>query len=239
MLASHVRVDGIGDPANTAGIQDAFCGDFVDADLWGQDSSGSHAVDGVIKTWTPLGKVRCGEREKMTTQKRKDERRGGGDHIMDTDQLKAFLKNQVALEGRIVRMAQKSVKDTKNQLVKNLIQAIAIDSNKHALMLNAILARVESKTPFIEETKRDELGKDIQTHIELEAEAINTYEELIPEMQDPGSKQVIQYILEDEKRHHKLLTQLYKLVIEKETITEEDLWDLTWKDAPWHGGPGG
>ena len=175
----------------------------------------------------------------MTTQKRKDERRGGGDHIMDTDQLKAFLKNQVALEERIVRMAQKSVKDTKNQLVKNLIQAIAIDSNKHVLMLNAILARVESKTPFIEETKRDELGKDIQTHIELEAEAINTYKELIPEMEDPGSKQVIQYILEDEKRHHKLLTQLYQLVIEKETLTEEDLWDLTWKDAPWHGGPGG
>ena len=239
MLTSHVRVDGIGDPTNTAGIQDAFCSDFIDAELWRQDSSGSHVVDGIIKTWTLLGKVRRGELERITTQKRNDERRGDGDLIMDTDQLKAFLKNQVALEERIVRMTQKSVKDTKNQLVKNLIQAIAIDSNKHALMLNAILARIESKTPFIEETKRDELGKDIQTHIELEAEAIKTYKELIPEMEDPGSKQIIQYILDDEKRHHKLLTQLYKLVIEKETLTEEDLWDLTWKDAPWHGGPGG
>ena len=59
MLTSYVRVDGIGDSTNTAGIQDAFCGDFVDAELGGQGSSGSHAVDGVIKTWTPLGKVRC------------------------------------------------------------------------------------------------------------------------------------------------------------------------------------
>jgi rubrerythrin len=158
---------------------------------------------------------------------------------MDTDQLKTFLKDSVALEEKIVRMAKKSVKNTENQLVKNLIQAIAIDSNKHALMLNAILARLESKTPFIEESKRDELGKNIKAHIEMEAEAIKTYKELIPEMEDPGSKQVLEYILDDEKRHHRLLTQLYKLVIEKETLTEEDLWDLTWKDVPWHGGPGG
>jgi rubrerythrin len=158
---------------------------------------------------------------------------------MDKDQLKAFLKEQIALEEKIVRTAKKSVKDTQNLLVKNLIQAISIDSNKHALLLNAIVARLESKTPFIEESKRDELGKDIKTHIELEAEAIKTYKELIPKMEDPGSKQVLNYILIDEKRHHRLLKQLYKLVIEKETLTEEDLWDLTWKDAPWHGGPGG
>jgi rubrerythrin len=164
---------------------------------------------------------------------------GDGDKPMDKDQLKAFLKDQITLEGKIVRIANKSIKDTKNELVKHLIQAIAIDSNKHALMLNAILARLESKTPFIEETKRDELGKDIQTHIDLEAYAIKTYEQLIPETEDPGSKQVLEYILDDEKRHHTLLTQLYQLVIEKETLTEEDLWDLTWKDVPWHGGPGG
>ncbi len=106
-------------------------------------------------------------------------------------------------------------------------------------MLNAILARIDSKTPFIDEAKRDELGKNIKAHIEMEAQAIKTYAELIPKTEDPGSKQVLEYILEDEKRHHQLLTQLYKLVIEKETLTEEDLWDLTWKDVPWHGGPGG
>ena len=158
---------------------------------------------------------------------------------MDKDQLKVFLEEQIKLEEKIVRIAKKSVNDTKNQLVKYLIQAIAIDSNKHALLLNAILARIESKTPFIDEAKRDELGKNIKAHIEMEAEAIKTITELIPEIEDPGSKQVLEYILEDEKRHHNLLTQLYKLVIEKETLTEEDLWDLTWKDVPWHGGPGG
>ena len=158
---------------------------------------------------------------------------------MDKDQLKAFYEEQIALEKKIVRIAKKSVSDTKNKLIQNLIQAIAIDSNKHALLLKALLARLESTTPFIDEAKRDELGKDIKAHIDMEAQAIKTYSNLIPQTDDPGSKQVLQYILEDEKRHHSLLTQLYQLVIEKETLTEEDLWELTWKDVPWHGGPGG
>jgi len=158
---------------------------------------------------------------------------------MEKDQLKAFLKKQVTLEEKIVKIAKTSVKNTKNELVRYLIEAIAIDSNKHALLLNAILARLESKTPFIDEAKRDELGKNIKEHIALEATAIQTYGDLIPKTEDPGTKQVLEYILEDEKRHHKLLKQLYTLVIEKETLTEEDLWDLTWKDVPWHGGPGG
>ena len=123
--------------------------------------------------------------------------------------------------------------------MRYLIEAIAIDSNKHALLLNAIIARLMSKTPFIDEAKRDELGNNIKEHISLEGKAIKTYGELIPQTEDPGTKQVLEYILEDEKRHHELLKKLYALVIEKETLTEEDIWDLTWKDVPWHGGPGG
>lgn len=151
----------------------------------------------------------------------------------------AFLKDQITLEGKIVKIAKASVKNTKNELVRYLIEAIAIDSNKHALMLNALLAHLQSKTPFISEEKRDELGKNVQEHIKMEAYAIKTYGDLLPKTDDPGTKQVLEYILEDEKRHHTLLQRIYRLVIEKETLTEQDLWDLTWKDVPWHGSPGG
>ena len=54
-----------------------------------------------------------------------------------------------------------------------------------------------------------------------------------------GVKQVLQYILDDERRHHELLKKIHELIIEKETLTEQDIWDLAWKDVPWHGGPGG
>ncbi len=158
---------------------------------------------------------------------------------MEKEKLVGFLKEQIKLEEHIVKVANASVSNTKNELIRYLIQAIAIDSNKHALMLTALISHLESKTPFISEEKRDKLGENIKEHITLEANAIKTYGDLIPKTNDPGIKQVLEYILDDEHRHHKLLKKIHKLVIEKETLTEQDLWDLTWKDVPWHGGPGG
>ncbi len=153
--------------------------------------------------------------------------------------LVKFLKEQVKLERRIVRVARASVKNTRNKLVRYLIEGIAIDSRKHALLLSALLAHVEGRTPFISEEKRNQLGDTIRDHIRLEAQAIETYSVLIPKTTDPAVKQILQSILEDERRHHQLLQQIFHLVIEKETLTEEDLWELTWKDVPFHGAPGG
>ncbi|MFX1474144.1 MAG: ferritin family protein [Promethearchaeota archaeon] len=154
-------------------------------------------------------------------------------------QLSKFLKEQVQLEKRIIRAAKASVKNAKNKLVRYLIEGIALDSSKHALLLNALIAHVKSQTPFISQEKRDELGENISKHIELEAQAIETYRDILPKTTDPTVKQILQSILEDERRHHQLLQQIFHLVIEKETLTEEDLWDLTWKDVPFHGAPGG
>ena len=155
------------------------------------------------------------------------------------ENLLGFFKEQIALEERIISVAKASVQNAKNELVRQLIEGIALDSNKHALMLGGLIAHLQSKTPFITEEKRDELGKNVRNHIALEAQAVKTYGALIPKTTDAGMKQVLQYILDDERRHHKLLTRIYELVIEKQTLTEKDLWDLTWKDVPWHGGPGG
>jgi rubrerythrin len=154
-------------------------------------------------------------------------------------QLVKFLRKQAALERQIVRKAKAGAKNTKNKLIRYLIEGIALDSGKHALLLKALIAHLESRTPFISHEKRDVLGDAIREHIELESQAIETYSELIPKATDSTVKQILQAILEDERRHHQLLQQIFHLVIEKETLTEDDLWELTWKDVPFHGAPGG
>lgn len=154
-------------------------------------------------------------------------------------QFVKFLRTQANLEKLIVRTAKAGVKNTRNKLVRYLIEGIALDSSKHALLLKALIAHLESRTPFISQEKRDELGDTIREHIELESQAIETYSDLIPKATDPTVKQILLSILEDERRHHLLLQQIFHLVIEKETLTEEDLWELTWKDVPFHGAPGG
>jgi rubrerythrin len=150
-----------------------------------------------------------------------------------------FFKKQIQLEKDIVKAAQNAVKDIKNRKVKELIEGIASDSNKHASLLTSLLAAHEGKNPLIDEKVTDQLKENLETHIKLEQEAIDTYKQLLTTVEGESETLIIKYILNDEVRHHALLKKIQKMVVEKETLTEQDLWDLTWKDSISHGSPGG
>jgi ferritin-like protein len=150
-----------------------------------------------------------------------------------------FFKKQVQLEYDIVAAARAAVKDIKNLIVKELIEGIANDSNKHASLLNSLIATYEGKNPLIEEKLTDQLKENLEEHIRLEQEAIDSYKELLYKLDEGNEKLIIKYILTDEVRHHQLLKRLHKMIVERETLTEQDIWDLTWKDSISHGSPGG
>jgi len=150
-----------------------------------------------------------------------------------------FFKKQIELEKNIVEKAEAAVSEVKNALVKQLILGIAMDSNKHESLLRALVALNLGGTPFIPEEITDKLKSNLEEHIKLEKNAIQTYGELLENLEEERERVVITAILEDEKRHHKLLVRLHKMIIEQETLTEQNLWDWTWKDSLFHGSPGG
>jgi len=124
-------------------------------------------------------------------------------------------------------------------MVKELIEGIASDSTKHASLLSSLVATHEGSNPLIDEEVTEQLKTNLEEHIRLEQQAIDTYKELWKTLTDENEKLIIKYILNDEIRHHTLLKRIHKMVVEKETLTEQDLWDLTWKDSLSHGSPGG
>ena len=150
-----------------------------------------------------------------------------------------FFNKQIKLENQIVETAKSSVEKLENELVKELILGIAMDSNKHASLLNALVALNTGSTPLIPEEITDLLKVNVEKHIELEQQAIDTYKELLQELEDEKEKVVIKSILNDELRHHQLLKRIHKMIVEKEALTEQDIWDWTWKDSLFHGSPGG
>ena len=113
------------------------------------------------------------------------------------------------------------------------------DSTKHASLLNSLLAAESGANPLIDEKVTDQLKENLENHIRLEQQAIDTYKELLKTIEGESETLIIKYILNDEVRHHVLLKKIHKMVVEKETLTEQDLWDLTWKDSISHGSPGG
>ncbi len=158
---------------------------------------------------------------------------------MDKEELKNFLRNQIDIENRIVRRVEENTKETKNLLIRELLRGIAYDSMKHANMLSGLIAILESKTPLISEEESKEFLEGIREHIKLEQKAIETYSILIHQVTDERVKMIISYILEDEKRHHALLKRIEEAIIQKQTLTEEDLFNLVWQFSVSHGTPGG
>ena len=158
---------------------------------------------------------------------------------MDKKKRVEFFKKQITLEEKIVESANRSIEDVTNVMVKELILGIAMDYNKHASLLNALVALNTGNTPLIPEEITDQLKKNVEKHIELEQQAIDTYKELGEELEDEKEKVVIKSILNDEIRHHQLLKRIHTMIVEKEALTEQDIWDWTWKDSLFHGSPGG
>jgi rubrerythrin len=79
----------------------------------------------------------------------------------------------------------------------------------------------------------------VEKHIQMEAELIRKIENIMPTIENSKVKFLINAILMDEKRHHAMLKTVLEIIVRAETITEDDWWELLWKNAPFHGAPGG
>ncbi|MHA1401371.1 MAG: ferritin-like domain-containing protein [Candidatus Heimdallarchaeaceae archaeon] len=150
-----------------------------------------------------------------------------------------FYNEQIEIEKQIIEAAEKSVKEVKNPLIKELIIAVAIDSKKHAQLLSALIQKESHPSPFIDEVQNKILADDIKKHIELEAKAIQTYKKYLEKLEDEKEKLIIKAIYQDEVRHHKLLLKIHKIIIQADTLSEEEIMDWIWQDAVSHGSPGG
>ncbi len=158
---------------------------------------------------------------------------------MKKDETLTFIDRQIELELKIIRIVEENVAQLGNAFVKDLLLAVSTDSKKHAALLKSLRKAVEGPTPFISEGERDKIAKGIAAHIKLEEHAVETYGELAEKSDNDQVKTIAMMIREDELRHHTLLKELHKAVIEPETLTEDIIWDAMWKDTPWKGSPGG
>ncbi len=133
-----------------------------------------------------------------------------------------------------------SAREVKNPIVRVIMEAIAQDSLKHSLMYGAILSLLEGESPYISQAEADRIVDEIEYHIKTEAEMVKTVEDLLASgVKDKPIKFLLEAILKDEIYHHILLRKIYDMIIKRETFTESELWNLVWKEAMFHGTPGG
>lgn len=150
-----------------------------------------------------------------------------------------FLKKQIKVENEIVKSLNGGIADMENPPVKAVLKGISLDSLKHAEMYASAVTLMTSVSKALKQEHLDKQRKLVEKHIELEAELIRKIDGILPSVENKKVKLLLDAILMDEKRHHELLKQVLEVLVQGETITEDDWWDVLWKNVPFHGSPGG
>lgn len=159
--------------------------------------------------------------------------------LSSKDKLVGFLKEQIKIENKIVDSLNASLGQIGNPAVKGVLKGISLDSVKHAQMYDSAVNLLTTVPQALTQEHLDKQTELVEKHIQLEAKLIQKIGEVIPNVKNKKVKLLLNAILTDEKRHHQLLKEVLEILVRGETITEDDWWDILWKNVPFHGAPGG
>jgi len=159
--------------------------------------------------------------------------------LISKDELVGFLKKQVNIENEIVNSVNGALGEIENPAVKGVLKGISLDSLKHAEMYGAAISLLTSVLPALTQENLDKQRELVEKHMHMEAELIEKISKVLPNIENKNVKLLLNAISLDEKRHHQLLKEVLEILVRGETITEEDWWEVLWKNVPFHGAPGG
>ncbi len=142
---------------------------------------------------------------------------------MKTEELVNLLDSQLEIERKAVEEIGKTVKAARNSAFKLLLNKLVLDSQRHVDMLLTI--RDLTTGSMISLSEKDHFKKAIEDHLKNEEKMLGRVRENLRRIDEPRYSVLIRHILSDERRHHKMLKDLQR-VLEWKTETDEQWWDL-------------
>lgn len=155
------------------------------------------------------------------------------------DQLIEFLGEQIKIEKEIIDSLNKALINMENLAVKNILKGISLDSLKHAWMYGSAVTLLTKVPKVLTQEQFDMQREIVKRHIEIEARLIKQISKELRKVKNVKIQLLLNTILLDERRHHRLLKKVLETFLRGETITEEEWFDVMWGSVPFHGSPGG
>ncbi|MCW4051258.1 MAG: hypothetical protein NWE89_16155 [Candidatus Bathyarchaeota archaeon] len=149
-----------------------------------------------------------------------------------SDDLLKFLENQISLENQIVRSVSDALEKIDNEAVSMALRGVSLDSSKHTEMYRSAIALLTRSSAALSEKQLEIQKTVIESHIKMEETVIKQLEVRLPSVENEKVALLLNAILMDERRHHKLLKTLLEILVKGETVTGGDWWDAIWGDAP-------
>jgi hypothetical protein len=126
-----------------------------------------------------------------------------------------LLKKHLQLEKKTSDLLQRSQQKLTNLPAKLMIESIRQDTIKHIKIIKAVLHKVnEEKKPTSSKlhkwTDMKVAMEELKKHIELEELMLKHVKKEKNKTQDSVIQYLLEHIIEDEKRHHKIFKNIIK-----------------------------
>lgn len=150
---------------------------------------------------------------------------------MVSDELLDLLKRQQALERETVGSLTPLVQSTKNSVIRLFLNQLVLDSMKHVDVLQAIMDL--DAGAVVSDIDKHRMNRGLNKHIKGEEAMLRNLESIMGKVEDEKMKFMLKGMASDERRHHKILEHLMKVIETIENIRDEDWWDLYYDRAEW------
>jgi len=138
--------------------------------------------------------------------------------LVDTELMK-ILEEHKSFELENAKSLKSIIDMTDSSIVTMFLGGIMLDSTKHANIIQAIMD-VDAGT-VLWNIDKQKLNKKVSEHIEIEKKMIKSIETIMGKNKNEKIKPLIKEILEDERRHHLILTQLIKNIETLDVLKEQ------------------
>jgi 5'-deoxynucleotidase YfbR-like HD superfamily hydrolase len=126
----------------------------------------------------------------------------------NVDELLDTLEQWQKVEKETVSLTRKISKSTDNVLVQTLMKIIQQDSRMHHKVQQAIIDSFTEQAITLRPEELGEMWEMVEKHSQMEKDTIRKAEDALDNCRLFPQRQLLMYLLEDEKKHDKLLTQL-------------------------------
>ncbi|WP_455277304.1 hypothetical protein [[Eubacterium] cellulosolvens] len=158
--------------------------------------------------------------------------------MSDKEELIEKFKEGMQLEEGMINSMRQTASKVKNSVVKQLLNGIALDSEKHFDIYSSLI-ELSSGVTAVSENEKEKINAEIKNHIATEKRMIDFVTGIVNTVENDKIKFMLKYIAADENRHHRTLQAILDNVIVKEMISDEEWEDILYKDAVAHGAPVG
>jgi rubrerythrin len=143
--------------------------------------------------------------------------------ILDEDAL-SKIKTQKEFEDLTAKKLTPLYEAAKNPVIKLFIHSLILDTMRHSDTYQ-MLIDLNSSAQIGQESK--DIGqKELAIHIKEEAQMLKQTKDISEVVENKKIKQLILNILEDEKKHHRVLKELLEILNKESTEWDAYLYDL-------------